>query len=192
MKTIKLLFFLALSAINFNLILKPFNIVVGGTQGLALVVSHLTKTTPAFVILLINLITFLSSIFLLDKQVTKGIIISTFIYPFFINIMAFTSNLMVKENWLLIILSGVISGITLGNILKINYSTGGLNTLILILKKYLNISEYVSNMIINIVIIIFGISLFRLKKAIEGLIIIIINSIIVKKILSNVKNRKVY
>ena len=187
----KLCFYLLMSALNFNLILKPLQIVVGGTQGLALLLSKISNCSPAFLMLIINLAMFILCAILLDKKVTISIIFSTFIYPLLIKITSFLTAVAINESLFAIVFSGVISGITLGNIVKLGYSPGGLNVMILLLKKYFNVQEYFSVLFINGIIILCGIKVFGLYKAIIGIIIIIINSIIVKQILKNVKNCKI-
>ena len=174
MKKIYLLFFLFIAALNFSVILKPLNIVVGGTQGLALIINHNINIPNYLIILIINIIMFIISYFFLNKDITKSIIIASFIYPLFIKI---TSSIYLNTNiWILVIISGIISGISGGFILKLGYSSGGINILIILLKKYLNIKESISNLIINLTIILIG--SYYLGNSLYAIIIIIINSII--------------
>ena len=187
----KLLLFLLLSAFNFNLVLKPLQIVVGGTQGLALIINAVSTYSPSLIVLVINLLMFIICLLLLNKKVTTSIIISTFIYPFLIKLTSFLNSLVIRESFWLVVLSGILSGITLGFTLKLNYSTGGLNIIVLVLKKYFNIKESLSNFIINSLIIILGMKLFGFHKAMIGILIIIINSITVNIILKDVKNCKI-
>ncbi len=187
----KLLLFLLLSAFNFNLVLKPLQIVVGGTQGLALIINAVSTYSSSLIVLVINLLMFIICLLLLNKKVTTSIIISTFAYPFLIKLTSFLNSLVIRESFWLVVLSGILSGITLGFIIKLGYSTGGLNIIILVLKKYFNIKESLSNFIVNSLIIIFGIKLFGFYKAMIGILIIIINSITVNIILKDVKNCKI-
>ena len=59
-------FYLALAlffaAINFNFILKPLELVTGGTQGLALLIHSFTKVNPSTLILIINFISFIREV----------------------------------------------------------------------------------------------------------------------------------
>ena len=185
---IKLLFFLLISALNFNLILKPLCIVTGGTQGLALIINGVTKISPSIIILFINCIMLIISCLFLSKKTTSGIIITTFIYPLFIGITCPVINIIYRTSIIIILISGIISGITISNIIKLGYSTGGLNVLLFILKKYLNIKEYISNFVINTLIILAGLTIYGIRNAIYGIMIIIINSIVIKIIIGDVKN----
>lgn len=179
---IKLLIYLFISSLNFNLILKKYGLVTGGTQGLSIILSTIINISPWIIILTINCLFFVISCFFLDRETTKGIIISTFIYPLFVKITSIININIANNIGLLVLISGVISGFTIGNILKLKYSTGGINILLLLLKKYYKIRESLSNLIINSIIILLGLSLFGLKKAILGIIIIAINSAMIKVI----------
>ena len=130
---IKLLLYLFLSSLNFNLILKKYGLITGGTQAIAIIVSTVINVSPWILILIINSLFFIISFFLLDRETSRGIIITTFVYPLFVKI---TSGIWINISnsmLLLVLISGIISGITMGNILKMNYSTGGINILILLL-----------------------------------------------------------
>ena len=53
-KYLLLLFYLFIASLNLNLLLKPLNLITGGTQGLALTINYLTKinlSTLVFIIL---------------------------------------------------------------------------------------------------------------------------------------------
>ena len=55
-KYLILLTSLFIAALNFNLFLKPLNLITGGNQGIALIVRHVTSVKPALSILIINII----------------------------------------------------------------------------------------------------------------------------------------
>ena len=74
-----LLLNLFVAALNFNIILKSLHLVVGGTQGLSIIISQITKQDTSLIILIINIIMFLLSLILLEKKVTLSIIISSYI-----------------------------------------------------------------------------------------------------------------
>ena len=183
-KIFKLLFCLLIAALNFSLIIKPLNLVTGGTQGVALLMNYFINIKPSTIILIINLLMLLISYFTLKKETTKGIIVSTFAYPLFIRITTFLPAFKFSNNVLLpVIIAGIICGFTNSFILKLGYSTGGINILVVILKKYLNIKESISTFAINTIIIVLGAFSFGYIKALYSIVLIIISSIIIHKIL---------
>ena len=137
-KYLLLLFYLLIASLNLNLLLKPLNLITGGTQGLALTINYLTKINLSTLVFIINIITLIISYFLLSKNYFKSALISSFIYPFFIKITSYISPIIIS-NYLIIytIIAGLVFGITSGMIYKLGFSSGGVTIITLLLKKYL-------------------------------------------------------
>ena len=179
-----LIILLFLASLNFNIFLKQFNLVVGGTQGLSIIIHKFIPISHSIIILIINIIMLLLSIILMSKKMTLGTIISTFLYPLFVNL---TSILILKDLNIIIsiIISGIISGITNGLIYKLGFSTGGIGLLPPIINKFFNIKIGSIQFIINFIIIVFNIILFGLNNFIYSLLVIVINGIIINLIIDN-------
>ena len=177
-----LLILLLIASMNFNLFLKPINLVCGGTVGLSIIIHQIIPISYATIILVINVIMLILSLLLLNKRTTIGTIIATFIYPLFINL---TNNLSIEISYpiLNIILSGIISGITNGYIYKLGYSSGGISILGPIINKYFHISIGTIHFFINLIIIILDFILFGFNNFIYSLLVILINGIVINIIL---------
>lgn len=179
---IYLIILLLIAAINFNVFLKPYNLVCGGTQGLSIIINKITGINNYIIILVINLIMILISYILLNKKITQGLIISTFMYPLFIKI---TDNININcdINLIIIIITGIISGWTSGLIYKLGFSNGGINLLSPLINKYTDIKIGTLNIIINGIIIFVNVLVFGFKNFIFSILIIIIHGITVNLIL---------
>lgn len=170
------------ASLNFNLILKPLKLVTGGTQGVALLINHITNIKPSTIILIMNITALILSYFLLSKKTTKGTVVASIIYPLFVRITNVFDPLDLNI-YLLIILAGITCGITGGIIYKLGFSAGGISTLNLLINKYLKIKVSISNFIVNTIIILCGLYYFGILKCIYSIIIIAISSIIINIIL---------
>lgn len=177
-----LLLMLLIAAINFNIFLKPIHLVCGGTQGLSIIINKLTNIDNYIIILIINVTMFILCLFLLNKKMTLGLVISTFMYPIFIKL---TSNFNFSFNNLIIhiIIVGIISGLTNGIIYKLGFSSSGISLLGPLLNKYLKIKIGTINLFINFFIMILNVIIFGINNLIYSLIVIIINSLVVNYIL---------
>ena len=190
-KYFSLLILLFLASLNFNIILKPLKLATGGTQGFAIIINSLTDFPHSTIIFIVNIIMLIISYFLLSRETTYGTIIATLIYPLMVRL---TSNLISFEfvnDYLIIfvILSGIICGLTSGFIYKLGFSSGGLNIISLIIKKYFNINIAITNFGLNVMIILLSCFSFGIKKGLLSILNILINSIIINKILKNSKKR---
>ena len=176
---------LFMAALNFNLILKPLELVTGGTQGFALLITNIIKIKPAIVILIINVTTLVISYFCLSKSTTYGTFASSFIYPICVKLTSFISNISYIAHHILLssIIAGIICGLTGGYIYKLGFSAGGVSTINLIVNKYLKIRVAISNLIINLLIIVLGCFIFGLTKGFYSILVISISSIFINIII---------
>lgn len=176
---------LFIAALNFNLILKPLELVTGGTQGFALLITNIIKIKPAIVIFIINVVTLIISYFCLSKSTTYGTFAASFIYPICVKLTSFIPNISYMAHHILLfsIIAGIICGLTGGYIYKLGFSAGGVSTINLIVNKYLKIRVAISNLIINLLIIVLGCFIFGLAKGFYSILVISISSIFINIII---------
>lgn len=184
-------------AVTYNIFLLHYNLVIGGTSGLAIIVKDIFEISPALFIFIVELFLLTISFFLLGAKTTGMTIIGSLLFPLFISITSgFCSILaekLVFDSMLIIaLISGILFGIGSGLVYKMGYSTGGSDIIMQILNKYFSISSGVALFISNVAIIILGAFIFGLNKSIYGIIIVVINSILVDKIMLGISNSKVF
>lgn len=188
-------FYLALvllfAALNFNLILKPLELVTGGTQGLALLLHAITSLKPSVLILIINVITLIISYFCLSKETTYGTITATFLYPFFVKVTSFIPDFRMIYHYELLsaIVAGIVCGLTGGYVYLLGFSSGGISTVNLLMNKYTKIKVALSNFIINATIILFGCFIFGIRKGFYSIAVITISSLLMNLILRKKKGK---
>ena len=176
-----LLICLFISALCFNILQYPHNIVSGGIPGIAIIVNKCFNIKPSLIIFLISIGLFIISYILLGKTKTISSITSTFVYPLFIKLTTFLNNYDFINNMLIIsILIGLITGSTVGLIYRIGFNNGGISVIIEILAKYLKINLSIINFIINILIVLLGWFIIGGKMLIYSTIILIVNSLMIQ------------
>jgi uncharacterized membrane-anchored protein YitT (DUF2179 family) len=184
-KYISLLISLFIAALNFNIILKPLNLVTGGNQGIAIILKHILKLKPSTIIFFINIIALIISYIFLRKDTTISLVISSIIYPLFIKLTSFISiQLITKSLIVSSILAGIICGITGGIIYKHNFNQGGISIINTLLHTYLKVKIPITNFIINTSIMLIGTFYFGIKKLIYSLLVILISNLIINHIMS--------
>jgi len=124
---------------------------------------------------------------ILGKKFALKTLLSTILYPAFINLFSsveyFVNLANEVTNPLLAALVGaVLTGFGLGMVYREGASTGGLDVISLILKKYFKIKLSVSTFFIDTAIIVLALASLSLENALYGLLCVLITSYIIEKI----------
>jgi len=188
---------IAMIAINYNLFFLRNDIVSGGASGIATILNELIGINPATFILAINILLVIISYFTLGKITTGRTIIGSILYPLFISLTSPLCDILAKhivfnEFIIIVIVSGFIYGFFNGMIYKMGYSTGGVDSLIMIINKYLKISSGTASFLVNIIILTIGAFVFGINKAVYGVLIVIMNTYLINKIQLGISNAKMF
>lgn len=122
-----------LMALSINQFLDPHNIAPGGVTGLAIVINNMTNIPVWIMNLVFNIPLFLCAIKLLKKDTVKtlwGIALLT-LFLKIININPVTNDVLLSA-----IFGGIIMGVALGLIFRVNGSTGGTDLLALLINHF--------------------------------------------------------
>lgn len=183
-----------ISAISFNLLVKPINLVSGGSPGLALVISKIINLSTSQIIIIIYIITFILGFIFLDKKSVIGIIYASIIYPLFVNITDNITSLVTlnyHDIFLIVIIASLISGISSGIIYKNGFASSGLGIISPILNKYFKVSISSTNFIINTIILLMGGYFFGFNIVLYALCYLYISNYICNMIILGVSQNKV-
>ena len=186
---------LLLSAILYNLLLLPLNLVTGGALGIATITYYLYDFNPALMIFLISAACSLISYMYLGKEKTAGTIIACVVYPLLVEITSIiTKNIKIETQdiLLLVLFAGVLSGIANGLMYKSGYTRGGLPVLSQVLYEKLKISIAKSSMLINMTVVLIGAFFFGTTNALYAIIFLYINNIVMDKVLLGISNNKAF
>ena len=133
-------------ACSVSFFILPNNILTGGVAGVAVA---LHPVLPIDTVLMIDGLTiglFILGALLLGKQFAMKSVISTIVYPVFVTGLSQVATMFPKDTFVMpayvaTIYAGVLVGIGLGLVFRVNSSTGGMDILALVLHKYLKIPE---------------------------------------------------
>lgn len=177
---------LFISAIYFNMFQLPNKIVTGGLGGISIIINYYFKIEPSKIILAISIIVLILGYFLLGKLRTTGAIISTIIYPAFIDITSNINNYItinISNLILVSIIIGILSGLSTGIVYKIGFSNGGFSIVSELVSKYFKISLGLSSFIVNFTIVLLGSISIGLNILIYATIILMIHGFIINIVL---------
>ena len=185
---------LILSAVLYNLFLLPLKLVTGGVPGIATITHYLYGIKSSIMIFLLSAACVTISFMYLGVKRTAATLLATIIYPIFVQLTSPLNKIIVgdKDTLLLVIFSGVISGIANGLMYKTGYSNGGFPIISQILyeKKQISISK--SSLLINVSIVILGSLFFGTTNALYAIVFLYINNLVLDKVLLGVSNNKAF
>lgn len=187
---------LFISAISFNLLQLPINLVTGGTSGVSIITNHLFHIKPSYMLFGLSSTFLILSVIFLGIEQSSGAILATFLYPFFVDITSKVPEFIKIENSDMLLLSifiGIIAGITNGLTFKVGFSNGGFNVISQILYQKKKISISTSSFLINLIIVVTGGYFFGWTMVMYAIIVLYINSIVVDRVLIGIsKNKAMY
>ena len=179
---------LLFAAFSYNLFLRNTKVVTGGINGIGIIGEELVGIDASIVIFITSFILILLSYLFLDKKNTVAGVFAMIYYPAVVKLTSFLMNFIDLDNTnilFLIIIAGIINGITNGFIFRTELNNGGIGIISKIVSKHFNISVAISNFIINMIIVVIGMFIFTFINGLYALIYLWISAIFCKMILNN-------
>lgn len=190
-----LVFCMFCSALLFNLVQLPTNLVSGGTSGIAIILDEVFHFDPAMTILTLSIILLFFSFVFLGFSKTTGSVVATLSYPLFVDLtepIVRQISIDTSDVFLIAILVGVVSGIVTGTTYKIGFNDGGFSIISQILYQYFHISVSTSSLYINGVIVLVGGAIFGWTMVMYAIIVIYIKSILMDQVILGISNNKTF
>lgn len=193
---VMLIISLFISACYFNLLQLPSQIVTGGSGGISIILNSYFGVEPSTVIFIISLVLLLVGFIFLGVEKSSGAVVSTIVYPIFVDLTANIGNYItvdLTDKVLISIFLGILSGITTGIVYKVGFSNGGISIISEIISKYKKISISNISFTINLIIVMIGGASFGWTMVMYAIIVLYIYSIVLDRVLIGVsKNKALY
>lgn len=187
---------LFISACYFNLLQLPSQIVTGGSSGVSIILNYYFKFDPSTVIFIISSILLVVGFIFLGFEKTSGALVTTFVYPIFVNLTANIGEYIVvdlSDKILISIFIGLLAGLTTGMVYKAGFSNGGFSIISEIISERKKIPISNISFIINFIIVAVGGVSFGWTMVMYAIIILYINSIVLDRVLIGIsKNKSLY
>ena len=174
-------------ALGISLFILPHGIINGGTSGISLIVEALFGIDPAIIIFVLCWFLFFVGLIVLGKDFALKTLLSTFLYPGFValftNVDYFVNLSREITNPLLATLAGaVLVGFGMGMVYRNGGSTGGVDVINLMFKKYFGIKLSISTFVIDTIIITIGLISLSLESALYGILCVLLTSYVIERI----------
>ena len=168
----------------------PNGLIMGGSTGLALSVQHFLGIDITITVTIINIVTFLAGLFILGKKFAATTLISTFIFPFFLNYFKDIEKLkhITSDTLLSVIFAALLVGTGVGIVLRVGASTGGLDIPAIILNKKRGVPIAIVLYTIDISILLSQMIFSNIEQILYGIIIVLITTMVINKVIVYGKN----
>ncbi|MEN6461808.1 MAG: YitT family protein [Syntrophomonas sp.] len=145
-------------AVSIQAIIVPAHLLTGGISGIAIMIHYfLTKVDIWVLYIALNIPIFLAGIKFISRRFTFYSLLGAFALTFFLGITS-SLNFHIKDVFLASLLGGVIHGIGSGIVFRSKGSTGGLDIISAIIKRFWGFNIGETFLVFNLIII--GIFLF--------------------------------
>ena len=152
-----------LQAVAFNVFILQSNMAFG-VSGIAVVLNEIFGITPAYIILVANLLLIVASFVYLGKNVTSKTIVGSLLYPLLVELTVFLPNyvdLGTTEPVIVALSGAVLYGVGTGLVFKAGYTTGGSDVIKQIISEYgkKSIGQatiYVEGIVVTLCLFVFG------------------------------------
>lgn len=184
-----------LCALSFDLFLSPLKIVVGGTNGLSILVGELLNIDTSTLLTIFYIIMILVNIIFYGFKETRKLLFCSIMYPLFVNLFSDLPTIIgldYSNKLLHYLMSAILYGVGCGLIFKNNFVGGGLDVLKKIISDKLKISMGKATFMVDAVLIISGGFIFGVNSVLYAIIILYISSNVTDRIILGVSNKKMF
>ena len=167
-------------------IIEPNQLVTGGVTGLSLFLARTYNIDSTLLVAIFTLVIFIAGFLILGKELAAQTLASSIIYPICLWFFGLfdLSFVEINDPWLQVIVAGVIIGVGLGLIMRANASTGGMDTIGLIIHKYCKIASIgVYLLVLDTIVMFTQAPSAGIDKFIFGIILAIVYSIMIDKVM---------
>ena len=168
------------------LFISPHGIILGGSTGIGLIVTHFISVRLSVVVLIANLIFFVVGYLCLGKKFALTTLASTLLYPAMMAILEqlpITASAITENTMLAAVFGGVLMGAGAGLILRQGGSSGGTDTLSLILNKYLHMNVSAAIYLVDGIVLILQMLFSNPEQILYGLLVLALLSLTSNRIM---------
>ena len=163
----------------------PHDIIMGGTTGIGIVLGKVFNFDTAVFILILNVLLLVLGLVTLGKKFFASTIASSLLYPAFLELFQRIPGIdkLTDDPLLAAIFAGVLMGISLGLVMRVGSSTGGMDIVCLVLNKYLHrpVSFFVY---LTDFIIIGGQAIFtKPQDTLLGLLVLVLEAMVLDRVM---------
>ena len=184
-----------IAGLSVSVFYNPNDVVTTGCTGLSILINRYTNIDLSLIVLVFSSILLVISFLVFGVSYGAKNILGTILFPIFIKATSIINNFVSFEDtslFLLILIGGVLSGISFGMIKRSGYSLGGFYVIYDILNSRFKISVGKASLFTNILVIMLSSFIFGIDKCIYAAIGLYVSSYIGDKIMLGISSNKAF
>lgn len=178
-------------ALTVTVFLLPAHLASGGGTGIAIASNYMFGTSISLILFLINLIMLVLGYLTLGGLFASTTLASTFLIPLFIELCGrVLQNFVLTEDiFLCALFSGLGIGISLGLVIRVGGSTGGMDIPPLMLNKYFRAPVSVTMTMMDVCILLLQAPFQEAENILYGILMVVISTITLDRVILIGKNK---
>ncbi len=165
----------SLVGLAYNIFYLPARLAAGGVSGISTIMYELFAFQPAFVQWIINVPLLILGVVFIGKEFSAKTIVGTLFLPLVIWLTS-DMSLSVENPLLSAIYGGIVLGVGLGIVYRVNGSTGGTTLIAQVLKKFTGLSSGFSQLFVDGFVVVTSAFVFDFELALYALMSIYVSS----------------
>ena len=164
----------------------PYDMLTGGTTGLALIVQRFFDVPVTLFVAVFNVATFLLGLWILGWEFAATTLVSTFFYPAILQvwqIIAAEVGILSSDMLLSTIFAGVMIGVGLGMVIREGASTGGMDIPPLVINKFTGIAVSALLTVFDMSILIGRAISYDSEQIMYGILLVITYNLVLEQML---------
>ncbi len=163
----------------------PHGIIMGGSTGIGLIVSHYIPVSLSVVVFFSNVVFFVLGAAALGKKFVVTTIASTFLYPVCLSVMQAIPGIteLTDNRMLATLYGGALLGIGIGVIVRVGASTGGTDILALVFHKWFHISVAVLMYAVDFIVLGTQVLFSGTEQIMYGILALVLETVIMNRVM---------
>lgn len=163
----------------------PHDIIMGGTTGIAIVLSRMVPIDTATIVLILNVGLLLFGRAVLGRKFFLTTVASSLLYPVMLGLIQRIPNIenLTDDSLLASLFAGVLMGLALGLVMRVGSSTGGMDVVNLVFHKWTHVPVSILVWITDIIVV-GGQALFsNSEKILLGIVVLVLETLVLDQVM---------
>ncbi len=158
---------------------------MGGTTGIAIVINRFFSIDTAITVFILNAFLLVLGLIVLGKKLFMTTVASTLLYPMFLGIMQRIPNIekLTDDTLLAALFAGVLMGLSLGLVMRVGSSTGGMDIANLIMHKWFHKPVSVFVYITDFIVVGGQAIISKPNQILLGIVVLVLESLVLEQVM---------